>query len=610
MIRRYPLFTLPATAAVLATVASALLPACSSPSVDTRFTEVSPAQTDGEKRAVRASESVTLGGKRADIGFVTLLRSGEQRGDSEQLNVFGQVLDQTQTPIVQTDGSTTIADSNDFSSILQVGSKLFSVSQFESRPGTMYLTALAQDPSSGRLSAETTTALDLSGIYGIWNPCAGSVTPWNTHLGSEEYEPDARDGDAAAEAMAPFFGGDTSKVQAYRYGYPVEVRVTDTSGAHSVVKHYSMGRFAHELSYVMPDERTVYGTDDGTNVGLFMYVADTASDLSAGSLYAMKWHQTTPAGESDLVDADLSWIKLGHASDAEIDALIADGIQFSDIFATVEPAADGTCPGAYTPVNANGIGEECLKLNAGMEQAAAFLETRRYAGYLGATTELRKEEGISFDPRSGQLYIAFSEVQYGMEDNRKNGVDSSAYDAGTTNDVKALFNSCGAVYRLAVGEDAEIGSPFVAQSAHGVIAGRMTTVADPERLNPTTIDAYPSDSPFANSSCEIDGLANPDNVSVMPGQNMLLIGEDTGSGHQNDAIWAYRTDNGQLTRIATTPYGAETTSVYYYPDVASFGYIMAVVQHPYGESDEDKVTDDSAERRSYLGYIGALPPHR
>ena len=29
-------------------------------------------------------------------------------------------------------------------------------------------------------------------IVGIWIPCAGSVTSWNTHLGSEEYEPDAK----------------------------------------------------------------------------------------------------------------------------------------------------------------------------------------------------------------------------------------------------------------------------------------------------------------------------------------------------------------------------------------------------------------------------------
>jgi hypothetical protein len=29
-------------------------------------------------------------------------------------------------------------------------------------------------------------------LSGIWIPCAGSLTSWNSHLGSEEYEPDAK----------------------------------------------------------------------------------------------------------------------------------------------------------------------------------------------------------------------------------------------------------------------------------------------------------------------------------------------------------------------------------------------------------------------------------
>jgi hypothetical protein len=35
-------------------------------------------------------------------------------------------------------------------------------------------------------------AMDWSKYGGLWTPCAGSVTPWQTHFGSEEYEPDAR----------------------------------------------------------------------------------------------------------------------------------------------------------------------------------------------------------------------------------------------------------------------------------------------------------------------------------------------------------------------------------------------------------------------------------
>lgn len=34
--------------------------------------------------------------------------------------------------------------------------------------------------------------MDWSEYGGLWVPCAGSVTPWKSHLGSEEYEPDAR----------------------------------------------------------------------------------------------------------------------------------------------------------------------------------------------------------------------------------------------------------------------------------------------------------------------------------------------------------------------------------------------------------------------------------
>ena len=28
-------------------------------------------------------------------------------------------------------------------------------------------------------------------LLGLWTPCAGSVSPWGSHLSSEEYEPDA-----------------------------------------------------------------------------------------------------------------------------------------------------------------------------------------------------------------------------------------------------------------------------------------------------------------------------------------------------------------------------------------------------------------------------------
>lgn len=577
------------------------------------FTAIDPASNDTEKRLVRATPSVTLLGETEQISYNVLLRSGEQRGSDGNINVYGQLVDDNMKPILNADSSTVIADSNDFTSLLKVGSKLYSVAQFESQPGGMFLSELSQNPSTGHLEVVSTKALDLSGIDGIWNPCAGSVTPWNTHLGSEEYEPEAKNGDSAASSMDKFFDGGTTiggtpgTAKAYAYGFPVEVSVDDEDGNYTVSKHYSMGRFAHELSYVMPDQKTVYQSDDGTNVGLFMYVADTATDLSAGTLYAAKWNQTSTAGSSDLVDASMSWVQLGHATDAEIKTLIDGGIAFGDIFSTEAPSGS-SCPDAdYHAVNANGKGLECLKLNDGMERAAAFLESRRYASYLGATTEFRKEEGITFDPAGKRLYVAFSEVQYGMEDNKKNNVANTSYDKGIANDIKALFNSCGAVYGFDVGSDAGIGSDYVLQNATGVLAGKMTTLADASKANPGTVDAYDGSSPYAGSTCSQEGIANPDNLTFIPGQKTLLIGEDTGDGHQNDMVWAYNIETKALTRIFTTPYGAETTSLYYYPDLNNFGYIMTVIQHPYGESDSDKVSASSSERRSYMGVIEALP---
>jgi hypothetical protein len=71
--------------------------------------------------------------------------------------------------------------------------------------------------------------MDFSHVNGGWVHCAGSVTPWGTHVGSEEYEPDAqkwRDGTISDYhlAMAKYFGegADAQKdMISYDYGYAI-----------------------------------------------------------------------------------------------------------------------------------------------------------------------------------------------------------------------------------------------------------------------------------------------------------------------------------------------------------------------------------------------------
>ena len=46
--------------------------------------------------------------------------------------------------------------------------------------------------SAGNLTYTKTMNIDFSKFGGLWTPCAGSISPWGSHLGSEEYEPDAK----------------------------------------------------------------------------------------------------------------------------------------------------------------------------------------------------------------------------------------------------------------------------------------------------------------------------------------------------------------------------------------------------------------------------------
>ncbi|WP_116133790.1 PhoX family phosphatase [Tropicimonas sp. IMCC34043] len=557
------------------------------------FTPVPFANTDAMKRQVLATPSVTYGGVTNETGYHILARSGDKIGG----NVFAELVDQNGLPVTNADGSVHISVDADFTSLLPVGDKLFSVTHFESRPGAMYLSELSQDADTGMLTPISTRPVDFSEFGGLWVPCAGSVTPWGTHLGSEEYEPDARsvfeaasldDIDDYFKPMARFFGVDPDTMtleqfrdvfNPYHYGWLTEVAVS-ADGKDTVKQHLAAGRMAFELGYVMPDQKTVYMSDDGTNVGFYMFVADEAGNLDAGTLYAEKWHQTSGDGAGA---ADLTWVNLGHATSDEIRKIVESKPAFADIFDAVAPGEDGSCAAGFTSINTS-AGQECLKVKDGMDMAASRLETRRYAAIKGATTELRKEEGITFDPATNKLFVSMSEVAKGM-------AKGSKQDKGGPDDVQLTVNECGAVYEFDLAADADMKSDYVAKSVKGLVAGIPTD--------------YPENSEMAGNTCDIDGIANPDNVTFLTGTRTLIIGEDTGSGHQNDVIWAYDMETGGLTRVLSTPYGSETTSPYFYPNINGWSYIIAVVQHPYGESDEDKLADPT-DAMAYVGYIGPM----
>lgn len=525
------------------------------------------------------------------------------------------------------DGTNPIVCSNgsgpDYTSLIEYNkfgeSALFAITNMECSVGGAWITKLQQDAATGALSAVSARPVDFSGVYGTYVNCAGMTTPWGTHLGSEEYEPPMAAFNAAATAYATspawarqdsmqWFGSETWHDEhmlaiaeyngltndaahaanfGYFYGWVPEITLTSAAGDHQVAKHFSMGRFAHELAYVMPDNRTVYESDDGENTGFFMYVADTPKDLSAGMLYAARWQQIDAGGAGE---AFLAWVNLGHSDDATIRAAIDAGITFSDMFAQETPNPDGSCPsGGFRPVNAGDHGLVCVQLNTGSfngtptAELASRLESRLYAGYLGATTEFRKEEGITFNPDDNILYVSMSEIEKGM-------LAGHSRDLGGPDHIRidAPDNECGAVYGLDINpgvaydsDGALIDSRYAVETMYGIVVGEEVV----------------------EDGCAADKVANPDNISYLPRYGILAIGEDS-AVHNSGAntfdrtlsnfTWAYDVKRGTLTRIASTPAGSESTSAYWNANINGWGYLMTVNQHPNGaESD--------------IGYVGPFP---
>jgi len=249
--------------------------------------------------------------------------------------------------------------------------------------------------------------IDFSAVGGTWVNCFGTLSPWNTPLTSEElYFDDTAEWNNAeykriggVENLASYNG---SYPNPYDYGYIGEI--ADPAGTATPVKHFTLGRYSHENAMVMPDRRTAYMSDDGTDVVFFKFVADRAGDLSSGTLYAAKITQMAPAGtaagEAPLM---ISWIELAHGTNEEIGRWVRsyDGIDQSAF------KASETSYISDDEVAAWACGEAT-------DNRVAFLETRKAAAAKGATAEFRKMEGVNINLQGAadrsvpHMYMAMS----------------------------------------------------------------------------------------------------------------------------------------------------------------------------------------------------------
>ncbi|MFC3460717.1 PhoX family protein [Massilia haematophila] len=498
------------------------------------------------------------------------------------------------------------SDSPDGTSLLSVpnanvpgvkGKPVFAVVQFEYTtlaqdgvtgmygrlPSPIAVLTLDQDQSTGKLSLVKYHNVDTSGVEGLWITCGASLSPWGTHLSSEEYEPNAftAASDSQFKAFSRNLYGSETAANPYNYGHMPEVTV-NPDGTASIKKHFCMGRISHELVQVMPDQRTVLMGDDATNSGYFVFVADKERDLSSGTLYVAKvgaGFSIDPAAAA----APLSWIKLGSATSAEIRQLAATvkPLEIMDV-RTVDPQ-----DAAFKQVVANGA-VEWIKLMPGMEKAAAFLETHRYAALVGASMGFTKMEGTTVNARDKIAYSALQNCQSSMVAGNKLNV------AGNGVSIPKALNA-GAVMALNLkGGQKDVNGAAINSEWMPVDIKALITGED------ITADAL-------GNTANPNRIGNPDNLKFSEKLRTLFIGEDSGQ-HVNNFLWAYNVDTKQLARIMSIPAGGESTGLHAVDELNGWTYIMSNFQHAgdWGSIHNNvKATLDPLLRANYKDKFGS-----
>lgn len=570
------------------------------------------------------------------IGWIVPSRSAEPSAAAGSVFIRDAALAKSFIPAAGFKLAPAVSAAPDIPTFHLVGGKTYMLNHFEyPQPSTVYISEISGPDAAGHVSVAGTKPVPDAAQGGFWYMCSASMTPWGTHLAGEEYPPDCRSYEELFLACAPgpkaarelcglpgdegpylqefmryygLYGNATSKglgavdffgnkaahevatkvFSCYNYGASPEITVLP-GGKTSAVKWRTIGRVSHELAKVMPNNRTVYTTDDNPNGVFLKFVADKAGDLSSGVLSAAKLTKQSANAKGNPTWF-VSWIELARGKQSELDKLARDpAFKFSSMFETADPVGSPPkCPDGFLKVNTPStryataeVGDtkvfmECLKIKKGMEVPAAFFESRRVAGMKGATTQFEKKEGITYDAGTRRVYFTVSRILKGMTDDVKHSY------AGPK-DIILKPNKCGGIIAMDVDKD------YSGTAVELLIVGNTDANTDEK------------------NECNVDAISEPDNLIALAGN--LIIDEDAHS-HANNVQWAYNLADSKLTRILSAVQGAELSGIWANV-VGDRVYLTAAVQHPFeleAEAAMGDVTADQLERfRGYLGYIGPLP---
>jgi secreted PhoX family phosphatase len=224
-----------------------------------------------------------------------------------------------------------------------------------------------------------------------------------------------------------------------------------------------------------------------------------------------------------------------------------------------------------------------------MEKAAAYLETHRYAAYIGGSMGFTKLEGTTINAKDKIVYSAMSRIEKSM-------VKGNA--ASTDVAVDKTINA-GAVYalNLKAGQRDTSGAAINSEWVPVDMAAPAALVGE---------DLSPADA--LGNTASASKIANPDNVKFSEKLRTLFIGEDS-SMHVNNFLWAYNVDTQTLSRVLSCPAGAESTGLHAVDEINGWTYIMSNFQHA-GDwespvHDKVKAALDPLVRANYKDRFGA-----
>jgi uncharacterized protein len=241
-----------------------------------------------------------------------------------------------------------------------------------------------------------------------------------------------------------------------------------------------------------------------------------------------------------------------------------------------------------------------VKLVPGMEKAAAFLETHRYAALVGGSMGFSKMEGTTVNIKDKVAYSAMSRIEASM----LNG----------SGDILVEGPYSGAVYALNLrGGQKDRASAAIASEWVPVDMAAVPELIS-EDLGGGKLKQQDALGNYANP----DKIATPDNLKFSEKLRTLFIGEDSNT-HVNNFLWAYNVDSKNLSRLLSCPAGAESTGLHAVDAINGFTYIMSNFQHA-GDWDStglhSKVvaTLDPLVRANYdnrfgaaVGYLAGFP---